>query len=79
VIPSVAPDLQYNSLEGVKDGGMAMNTYLEAISDDVSLEHKSAIERQLRAYCELDTIAMVRIWNIFSGRKLQLRQGSSKN
>ena len=78
VLPSVAPDLQYNSLEGVKDGGMAMNAYLEAISDDVSLERKSAIERQLRAYCELDTIAMVRIWNVFSGRKLQLLQDSSR-
>jgi CRISPR/Cas system-associated exonuclease Cas4 (RecB family) len=74
VLPTLAPDLEYKMLEGVQDGGMAMNAYLEAISDDVSLQRKNAIERQLLAYCELDTFAMVRIWNIFSGRNLQLRR-----
>jgi hypothetical protein len=73
VLPSVAPDLEYNLLDGVQDGGMAMNAYLEAISADVSVERKSAIKRELLAYCELDTFAMVRIWNVFSGRNLQLR------
>jgi hypothetical protein len=73
VLPSVAPDLEYNSLDGVQDGGMAMDAYLEAISADVSAERRSEIERQLLSYCELDTLAMVRIWNVFSGRRLQLR------
>ena len=78
VLPLVAPDLEYNLLDGVQDGGMAMNAYLEAISADVSAERKSAIERQLLAYCELDTFAMVRIWNLFSGRNLQLRSIEAK-
>lgn len=73
LLPSVAPDLQYSLLDGIQDGGMAMIAYVEAISDDVSQERKSTIERQLLAYCELDTFAMVRIWNVFSGRNLQLR------
>lgn len=76
VLPCVAPDLQYKLLDGVQDGGMAMNAYLEAISDHVPLKRKEEIERQLLAYCELDTLAMVRIWNVFSGRNLQLRQDS---
>jgi hypothetical protein len=74
VLPSVAPDLEYNLLDGIQDGGMAMDAYLEAISADVSAERKSEIERQLLSYCELDTLAMVRIWNVFSGRSLQLRR-----
>jgi hypothetical protein len=73
LLPSVAPDLQYSLLDGIQDGGMAMIAYVEAISDDVSQERKSTIERQLLAYCELDTFAMVRIWNVFSGRNHQLR------
>ena len=32
VLPSIAPDLSYDKLVGVQDGGMAMNAYLEAIS-----------------------------------------------
>jgi hypothetical protein len=72
VLPSLAPDLQYDSLDGVQDGDMAMSAYLEAISSGVSPERKKAIEQQLLAYCSLDTFAMVRIWNVFSGRNLQL-------
>jgi Domain of unknown function(DUF2779) len=72
VLPCVAPDLRYDLLDGVQDGGMAVSAYLEAISADVSVQRKKIIEQQLLAYCELDTFAMVRIWNVFSGQNLQL-------
>jgi Domain of unknown function(DUF2779) len=73
LLPCVAPDLRYDLLDGVQDGSMAVSAYLEAISVDMLAQRKSAIERQLLAYCELDTFAMVRIWNVFSGHNLQLR------
>jgi hypothetical protein len=55
----------YEELEGIKDGGMAMEAYVEAIDPDTSAERKAEIERELRAYCALDTEAMVRIWAEF--------------
>jgi hypothetical protein len=68
------PDLRYDSLDGVRDGGMAVSAYLEAISADVLPKRKKILEQQLLAYCKLDTFAMVRIWNVFSGQNLQLER-----
>ena len=68
VLPAIAPDLHYDALDGVQDGGMAMNAYLEAISLDTTKARKAEIEQQLLEYCGLDTYAMVKIWHFFSGR-----------
>lgn len=68
VLPAVAPDLSYETLDGVQNGGMAMDAYLEAIHPDTISERKAEIERQLLAYCGLDTFAMVRLWQFLSGR-----------
>jgi len=62
--------LRYDDLEGVKDGDMAMEAFLEALSPNTSPSRKSEIERQLLAYCALDTYAMVRLWSVFSGQAL---------
>jgi len=68
VLPAVAPDLSYESLEGVQNGGMAMEAFMEAIHPETLPERKSQIEQQLRAYCGLDTFAMVRLWQFLAGR-----------
>lgn len=68
VLPAVVPELRYDALDGVQDGGMAMEAFLEAIHPDTSAERKSQIEQQLLAYCRLDTYAMVRLWQVFAGR-----------
>ncbi len=68
VLPAAVPDLSYDQLTGVQDGGMAMEAFVEAISPDTTLERKAEIEGQLLAYCQLDTLAMVRLWQLFSGR-----------
>ena len=67
VLPAVCPDLKYDDLEGVQDGGMAMEVFLEALAPKTSVERKAEIERQLLSYCALDTYAMVRLWAAFSG------------
>jgi hypothetical protein len=67
VLPAIA-DLRYDDLDGVQDGGMAMNAYLEAVAPTTTSERKTQIEDELRRYCRLDTIAMVRLWQFFSGR-----------
>ena len=47
VLPAVVPSLDYESLEGVQDGGMAMEAYLEAIHPQTVASKKGAIEQQL--------------------------------
>ena len=68
VLPAVVPELRYDALDGVQDGGMAMEAFLEAIHPSTTLERKNQIEQQLLAYCKLDTYAMVRLWQVFAGR-----------
>lgn len=68
ILPAVAPELCYGDLEGVQDGGMAMDAFIEAISKGTTASRKSKIEKQLLDYCNLDTYAMVRLWQFFSGR-----------
>lgn len=68
VLPAVVSELRYDTLDGVQDGGMAMVAFLEAIHIGTALDRKREIERQLLAYCKLDTYAMVRLWQVFAGR-----------
>lgn len=68
VLPAVVPDLSYDKLDGVQDGGMAMEAFLEAIHPQTPASRKQALETQLLAYCALDTYAMVRLWQVFAGR-----------
>ena len=70
VLPTVAPDLNYEKLKGVQDGEMAMSAFLEAIASGTTKARKEEIERQLIKYCGLDTYGMVRLWEVFSGRKV---------
>ena len=69
VLPSLVPELRYDQLDGVQDGCAAMEAYLEAVAPETSAQRKSEIERQLLAYCSLDTYAMVRLWQVFAGRE----------
>lgn len=73
VLPALCPDLNYGQLEGVQDGGMAMEAFLEALAPETTSERTAEIERQLVAYCALDTLALVRLWSAFSGSTLAIR------
>ena len=46
---------------------------MEAIAPTTIPERKREIEEQLFSYCRLDTFAMVRLWQFFSGRIEPLR------
>ena len=67
VLPAVVPELSYDDLNGVQDGGMAIKAYGEAVAPDTSAARKKEIEKQLLTYCQLDTFATVRLWQFFSG------------
>lgn len=72
VLPALCPDLDYQALDGVQDGGMAMDAYLEAIAPDTSPSRREEIRRQLLAYCQLDTFALIRLWSKFSGNPVEV-------
>lgn len=68
VLPSIVPELRYDALDGVQDGGTAMDAFLEGIHPNTSADRKAQIEQQLLDYCKLDTYALVRLWQVFAGR-----------
>jgi len=54
-------ELDYKKLGSIQNGGDAMDTFanLYLLKDKSKLED---IRRDFLAYCRLDTLAMVRIW-----------------
>lgn len=67
VLPAVCSELSYGELDGVADGQMAVDAYREAIAAETTSERRAEIRRQLLAYCHLDTLATVRLWERFRG------------
>jgi hypothetical protein len=61
VLPTIAPDLDYENLDLVRDGGDAQAAYLEAASSGVPAERRLALKVALEKYCERDTLALVRL------------------
>ena len=61
VLPAACPELSYETLDGVRDGGMAQEAFLEALDPETSLHRKAQIKHQLGVYCHLDTYAMVQL------------------
>lgn len=58
VLPTVAPELDYAQLD-VKDGGLAMEAWREAVDPATSVARHAEIRAALNAYCARDTEAMV--------------------
>ena len=57
------PDLDYHNLSVVHNGGEASQAFLSL--KDKSKEDQEEIRKGLLEYCELDSIAMVKIWEKF--------------
>ena len=72
VLPALCPELSYESLEGVQDGTMAMEAYLEAIASGTTPDRREQLRQQLLAYCELDTKGLLHLWSAFSGHPLEV-------
>jgi hypothetical protein len=64
VLPTIAPDLEYRTLE-VADGGQAQKAYLQAADPGTAAHERDQLRSHLLAYCERDTWAMVRLVHAF--------------
>jgi hypothetical protein len=61
VLPTIAPELSYQDLGEVQDGGGAQAAYLGAIDDCTTADRKDRLARYLSDYCCMDTLALWRI------------------
>ena len=61
VLPVMCPDCSYKVLP-INHGDQASSEWIHMNSDDTPPEEKAEIKENLLRYCELDTWAMVRIW-----------------
>lgn len=68
VLPTVAPDLDYQSLGDVADGESAQRAYAEMIDQATPESRRAELKEGLLAYCRMDTIAMVRLAHFLEGR-----------
>jgi hypothetical protein len=64
ILPVLCPDLSYNTLD-VRNGEDAQAIWNQLISCD-DVEKKARIVQSLRDYCRLDTLAMVRIYQVLA-------------
>jgi hypothetical protein len=55
-------ELTYKNLE-VQDGTMALSEWERSLAENLSKEERESIRHNLLKYCELDTLAMVEIYN----------------
>ncbi|MGB5569611.1 MAG: DUF2779 domain-containing protein [Sedimenticolaceae bacterium] len=69
VLPTVAPGLSYDGLGGVQDGIGAQIAYESLIDANTPAEQRRSVSDQLRGYCWLDTLAMVRLVRFFENRQ----------
>ena len=63
VLPSMFPNdpaLDYHALEGVHNGGEAMTVFPQI--QFMTPEERETARKNLLKYCELDTLAMVKVW-----------------
>ena len=60
VTPVIAPDLSYQGLE-ISDGDAAMTVFARMMQGLILEEEIEQVRQDLLAYCEVDTLAMVRL------------------
>ena len=73
LLPPVFKDIDAESIEilefdtdlNISEGGSATIAYGRLQFSDISKEEKAAVENSLLRYCELDTLAMVMIYEAF--------------
>jgi hypothetical protein len=60
VLPVLVPELSYKDL-AIQEGGTAVSSWLKLIGNELSPTEKAKLKKDMLAYCERDTLAMVRI------------------
>jgi hypothetical protein len=70
VVPTIAPQINYQALGEIQDGGAAQFAYIRLLEPDMLEEEKERLHRNLLEYCKLDTLATVELVKFFSSGKV---------
>lgn len=73
VLPTLAPELAYDNLEGARSGVEAQDHYVEAIAPGTGAARRAEIREGLLEYCARDTLAMA----VLLGRLARFDRGVS--
>jgi hypothetical protein len=65
VLPVLVPELTYKDLN-VQGGKAAQRVWMQSVMQGIAPEKKDEVMDDLRKYCELDTLAMVKIWEVLN-------------
>ncbi len=65
VLPVICPDFTYKDLE-IQSGTEAMESWHRTIFEELQESERAQIQKSLLEYCELDTLAMVKIFKHLS-------------
>ena len=76
VVPVLAPEIAYDDLDGVSDGGEAATALVRlALGAVESAEEEAVLRRALLEYCRRDTLALVRLHRVLRGLDGAPRRG----
>jgi hypothetical protein len=65
ILPTIAPELDYSLLGEVSDGAAAQAAYVEATVRTTTPARREELRQRLLAYCERDTLGLVRLaWRL---------------
>lgn len=67
ILPALVPELSYHDME-IGDGATAMSSWKEMVFSDIQETEKIKIKNNLLKYCELDTLAMVKIYEFLKSK-----------
>ena len=64
ILPALVPQMQdaYKELDGVQNGSQAMSAF--ANMSKLDADKKEKMRKSLLEYCELDTLAMVKVLDV---------------
>ena len=66
VLPALVPDMTYSDLE-IQDGSNASVSFAQMIAPDTEESERERIRNALLDYCQMDTMAMVRLLDTLKG------------
>ena len=67
VLPALVPEMDYQKL-AIREGGMASLEYIRMLDPETPIAKKREIRKNLLAYCNQDTLAMVKIRDVLLGK-----------
>ncbi len=68
VLPTIDPVMDYKNLDEIQNGVHAQTAYLEAINPGTSGLRRSILADRMLEYCNMDTLALVKLVNFLEGR-----------